>query len=103
MTYGPALRHVLFSRSTRFGAESRAKREKKIAAALVFSALGARTYRHLEDHLLGGLPGEHVELLNLFVRAKRVFHGPGRENERSETIHVGGGDSVTGASRDLKK
>ena len=38
--YGPALRHVLVGRSTRFGAESRAKREKKIAAALVFSALG---------------------------------------------------------------
>ena len=37
--------------------------------------LGARTHRHLEDHLLGGLPGEHVELLNLFVRAKRVSMG----------------------------
>ena len=25
------------------------------------------TYRHFENHLLGGLPGQHVELLNLVV------------------------------------
>lgn len=43
------------------------------------------THRHLEDHLLGGLPGEHVELLNLWTRTRE---GRSLSESRSGRIRV---------------